>query len=98
MAGKRGTETEKLSFRERVAEMLDMPKEWVGDSPMISMVGNREVMVEGCKGIIEYTANTIRLNAMRYMIKISGADLELKAVASEYIHVYGKIAGVEYVL
>ncbi len=88
----------KKSFRDKMAEILDMPKDFIGDSPMVSMVGDREVMVEGCKGIIEYTTNTIRLNTTKYMIKISGVDMELKAVASEYIHVYGKIAGVEYIL
>ena len=95
---KEGEQIEKISFRDKMAEILDMPKEFIGDSPVVSIVGDREIMVEGCKGIIEYTTNTIRLNTTKYMIKISGADMELKAVASEYIHILGKIAGVEYIV
>lgn len=97
MAEKKQAETG-MTLREKAARVLDLPEEFLGDSPMVSMVGNREVTVEGCKGIIEYGANVIRLNTMQYMIKISGADLELKSVASEYIHVCGKIAGVEYII
>ena len=50
-----------MGFGKGMAEKLDLPKEVVLDLPLVSMVGQDEVTVENHKGLLEYSAETIRI-------------------------------------
>lgn len=38
---------------------------------------NREIIIEGCKGVIDYSSERISVNAVKGIIIIEGADLML---------------------
>ncbi len=38
----------------KINEFLEIPKEVSSDIPKITMVGNEELLIENCKGILEY--------------------------------------------
>lgn len=83
-------------MKERFAEILSLPKDAGGISTVINITDMHEAVIDGYKGIIEYTENIIRLNTPKYIIKIEGADLEIREVAAEYISICGLIKSVEY--
>lgn len=41
----------------------------------IEMLSNREIIIDGCKGIVEYDENLIKLSAYDLVIGISGENI-----------------------
>ena len=67
-----------MGFGKGMAEKLDLPKEVVLDLPLVSMVGQDEVTVENHKGLLEYSAETIRIATGAGRLLLTGEGLELK--------------------
>ena len=84
------------SMPEKIMDAFELPKISSGIVTAVHITGIREAVVEGHKGIIEYTDKCIKFNAPQFVIKLSGAELEITGVAEEYITVKGIITGVEY--
>ena len=64
--------------------------------PRIEILGDRRVLVENHKGILEYGDTLMRINCGKMIVRITGADLVLKALSLSELAVTGKIACVEY--
>lgn len=62
----------------------------------IELSGNTEAIVEGCKGVLEYDENTIRLNLGKSSVKFTGVDLCLKCMNAENVIIEGYITSVEF--
>ena len=60
------------------------------------LLGNRQAVVEGCRGIIEYSDSCIRLSTPRLILKFTGTGLEIKALTDTSAIVEGTILSVEY--
>ncbi len=93
---KKGPELPEKSPAEKVMDAFQLPKNKSGIITALHITGVHEAIVEGHRGIIEYTSEVIRLNTPQFIMKISGAELEITAVAEEYIELKGLICGVEY--
>lgn len=59
---------------------------------------NREAVIEGCKGILEYSDTVVRLLVDRMVVRIRGRDLELRSMSSSTVEVTGVIASVDFTL
>lgn len=92
---KKKEEVPKPRLKEKVTEVLDLPKEVVLDIPKLTMIGNTNLVIENYKGVIEYDIEKIRLNTGIGIIRISGKELVIKEITSEDIMVYGKIENLE---
>lgn len=84
------------SIKEKMAEMLVLPKEIVLDLPKISMIGNTQIFIENYKGIIEYDTERIRINTSKGLIKIFGEDLYINTITTEEIFITGDISNIEF--
>ena len=93
---KEKNEETKATLKEKVAEILELPKEIVLNMPKLVMLGNSSLIIENYKGIIEYGDCRIRINTCTGMIKITGDKLVIKEITSEDIMVSGKISGLEF--
>lgn len=87
---------ESASAYEKVFDALSLPKTAAGLTTTVTITGINSLLVEGYRGIIKYSDTLILLNAPKYIIKITGADLEITEIASEYISLRGVIVCVEY--
>ena len=85
------------NFKYNVSEALELPKDVVLDLPKIIMTGNIGLTISNHKGIIEYTQEILRINSSIGIIKIWGADMELKTILSEEIIVAGTIEKLEII-
>ena len=83
-------------FKEQLTELLALPKEIILNLPQITLIGHRELSIENYKNIIEFTAETVRVNTASGIIKITGHGLTLKQLTSEQLIVAGGITGLEY--
>jgi sporulation protein YqfC len=91
-------QTGQKSIKEKMVDVLALPKESSGTVTLVHITDNEEAIIEGYKGIVEYTDVSIRLMTHKFMLKISGKNLEIKSIASEYISIIGSISGVEYII
>jgi sporulation protein YqfC len=93
---KKRQEEPKPKLKEKVTEILELPKEVVLNIPKLSMTGNGNLIIENYKGIIEYDDNRVRVNTGSGIIKITGESLIIKEITSEDIMVDGDISSLEF--
>jgi sporulation protein YqfC len=87
----------KKSSAEKFSEILELPKDAVLDLPKLEMIGNREVLIENYKGILEYSDSVIKINASRFVVTILGRQLEIKSMAQDGIYIAGYISSIEFI-
>ena len=71
--------------------------EALNNEPKIEMLGNREIIVDGAKGVVEYGENLIKLNTVEYVLFILGDELVIKSFDGSVAVVSGKIAEITFV-
>lgn len=62
----------------------------------MELTGNRRLEIDGCKGILEYGMETIRVNASRMVVKVTGRGLMIKCMTRDSVSIEGYIATVEF--
>jgi len=61
-----------------------------GDS-ILEFHSNRSVVVEGCRGILEYSEGIIRVSTRRMNLRFEGRNLEVISMSSDAIAIEGYI-------
>lgn len=89
-------ETSSKNLRERITDMLQLPKDVLLNLPRISLIGNKEFFIENCKGIIEYTDTCVRVNTNIGVIKVDGRGLYVRNITSEEICIQGFILQIQF--
>lgn len=79
-----------------LARRLDIPQDIVLDLPRITMLGNKQILIENHKGIIEYTSQLVRISLSQGELTVIGAGLMLGNLQQEQILVEGEIREVRY--
>lgn len=65
-------------------------------TPCIEFSGNREVVIEGSKGVLEYSAECVRVNTVGMVISLSGRELNLRCISDSSLIIDGFITNVEF--
>ena len=68
----------------------------LGTAPLIEMVGNRRVTVEGSTGILLYETGCIKLSAGDLVLSFEGRGLCLHCVSGSCVEVGGFITKVDF--
>ena len=69
----------------------------LSDEPKLETLGNREIIIEGCKGIAEYGENLIKLNTKTLVIGFSGTDLLIQSFDNGVAIIKGVISEITFV-
>jgi len=85
-------------MKNTVSDMFELPKEIMLNMPKVSLIGNNQMLIENHKGIIEYTAQRIRVNSSIGVIKIIGNDMNLRNIAADDIMISGEIKTIEFIV
>ena len=83
-----------MGIKEKLTNMLDLPKEVTQDAVRITIVGDTEMSIENYKGILEYEDTIIRVKTSTRALKITGMGLNIRTITDEDILVYGRIDAV----
>lgn len=89
-------EKEGHTFKEKLAEACRIPKEVVLGYSLVSISGNKEIIIENYRGILEYNKEYIRVSSKKGQIKISGSNLNIEYLNNEEMKITGRILGIEY--
>lgn len=80
----------------RVADGMAIPKELSGALPLISMVGQEELVIENYKSILEYTDSILLIRTKQGLLKIEGSCLYLSYYTKEELKLTGRITAVRF--
>lgn len=81
---------------QRLAGILEIPQDIILDLPRITMLGNKQLLVENHKGIIEYTPSLVRIKLNQGELIIVGRNLILGNLQIEQILVEGTVEELKY--
>lgn len=85
-----------LTAAERISQTLGMPSPTLPKVAMIQLMGNRECIVEGCQGVLEYNDDDIKLNIGTLVLCFQGQDLTLRALNDDGAVVEGTITNLNF--
>lgn len=66
--------------------------------PCFELSGNRELLIEGSRGILEYSPEIIRVNTHDMIVSVSGRGLDLKCISDSALMIDGFITGLEFTM
>lgn len=58
--------------------------------------GNREVVLEGCQGVLEYDTDVVRVKTEKMVIRFSGRCLVIRCLTADSLVVQGFLTGIEF--
>lgn len=76
-------------------DILQKSKGFIRMNSQIQITGNKEVLVDGCKKILEYNDVYVRVSTWDMNVNIWGNELKVNDFGSGAIFVCGKIQSVE---
>lgn len=85
----------KETLLEKTAQTFDLPADAVAGLPRIELLGDRELRMENHKGILAYSKEEIHVSGGRLVVRVVGAELELRAMNAAELLITGRISTVE---
>jgi len=82
--------------KELFVDSLQLPKDVCMGALKVTMTGNSEVWIENYKGILEYTGQTILLQAKTCQVCFEGSRLSIDYYTNEDMKISGSITCVRY--
>lgn len=86
----------KSARRVNTGALSEITEKAIRDIPYIEMLGGGEAVVDGCKGVLEYTEDAIALNAGACVLRFQGKNLTIRAYSENQTEIYGDIRSVEF--
>lgn len=84
------------SNKEMLVNSLKLPKDTFLGIPILTITGSCEIWLENYKGILEYTAEQILLQAKTCQICIEGKNLSIDYYTNEDMKISGCILCIRY--
>lgn len=80
-----------------LAKLLELPESTLAGGVHIELHGNREAIVEGCGGVLEYGEGIIRLVGSGMVVKFTGRELAIGGMDRSSTVVSGRILSIEFI-
>lgn len=80
-----------------ISRMFDIPQTALSGIPQIELAGNREAVVEGCQGVLEYDESVIRLSTGKMSIRFLGRGMQIRVLTHDSAVVEGFITNIEFI-
>ena len=81
---------------QELAEKLELPGELVPGAASLCITGGRQALIQGHRGVLEYSGERVVLALKRGKISLLGSGLQLRAMKGEEIIISGRIETVEW--
>lgn len=79
----------------RLAQMLDMPRELDKTQTKVTIISFDEILIENYKGIMEYEEFFVKINTEIGIININGFNMKLEQMTNEDVLVKGVINSID---
>lgn len=81
---------------ESISRNFDLPQDALAGYAHIELNGNREAIIEGCQGVIEYGDTLISLNMGKLTVRVCGCGLTIISMQNGQTIIRGTITGVDF--
>ena len=75
-------------------QRLELPEEGLPGETLVEIMGDDRVLIEGHKGVREYSRERIGVNVKFGMVTVCGNGLTLRCMTREQLIITGKIQGI----
>lgn len=82
--------------REKWNDSFDAQPITLSGTAQIELCGNREAVVDGCQGILQYEETVIRVSTGRLIVRFTGSDLCIRTMQRNQILICGTIVSVDF--
>ncbi|MGN0161598.1 MAG: YabP/YqfC family sporulation protein [Lachnospiraceae bacterium] len=79
-----------------LSQTLKLPEDVVNHLPIINITGNRIILIENFKSIVDYQEDHIRIKTRKMFLTILGSKLSVEYYNQEEIKILGKINKIEF--
>lgn len=79
-----------------VEQAFDLPEMLHAGVPRLELQGNRELALDGCRGLLEYTETRIRLHAGALLLTVEGAALCIRTYSDSQTVITGDIRALAF--
>jgi len=87
---------ERKGIAERISETFEIPAESFGALSRVTVTGNTTVQIEGHRGLLELTDDTVADRCRGTVVRITGTGLKLHGMNGDCIAFTGRIAGIDF--
>lgn len=77
--------------------LLEIPPSSLSGISQMEIAGNREAVITGCQGVLEYDENVIKLTTGKMSIRFMGRGLQIKVLTHDSAVVTGFITNIEFI-
>ena len=85
-----------MRVKEKMTDLLSLPKEIALNLPLIMATGQDEINIENYKTLVEFTDTKIRIHTSIGMLTIEGQKLKLKQITTEHVLITGNIKKIHW--
>ena len=86
---------DKVNWMQKLTDGMDLPGELPPGVPVIEIARDCRVLIEGHRGMTEYSRERIRVRGCYGIVWICGAGLELLHLSKDKLVISGQIDGVQ---
>ena len=92
-----GEKKKSKKIGKKIFEKINLPLEATPDFSHFEMNSNKEVIIEGSKGILQYDENVIKINMGKMVTMFCGRNLSLKCLDVDSLVISGFIISIEFI-
>lgn len=70
----------------------------IDSAPCMELSGNREVVLEGSRGVLEYTPEIVRVNTVGMIVSFHGRELDLRCISPSALIIGGFITSIDFII
>ncbi len=96
MGRKRENREERGSVKERLCRALDLPPDVFPGESLVEIRGRGFLSVSGCRGILDYTPDEIRLSLRKGSLRVEGKRLICTSYLAGAVGIDGQILSVRF--
>jgi len=90
-------EDKKRGTKEKLADVLELPKEILLNIPKIILLGNKSVVIQNYKGIFLFEDETVKINTSSGIVAVCGRKLKIIEISAEDLCIEGKIKSIAFI-
>lgn len=76
---------------------FNIAKSFSQKSVHMEISGNSEIVLEGCRGVLEYNDSTVKVNTGAFVLSIMGRGIVIKCYNEASMVIQGYITTVEFI-
>ncbi|OAB33955.1 sporulation protein YqfC [Paenibacillus glacialis] len=78
-------------------EKLDLPQDIVFNLPRLTLIGNKELLIENHNGVIHFSPEKLILSLSQGSLEIEGAELMIRSILPREVMIEGTVRNIKYI-